>query len=107
MKIFQEREKVITKNISPAGAGIASSASAFAALALAGSKAAGLNLTEPELSRLARRGSGSASRSIPSGYVEWREGKNGAKSLVFLFFECRQWNMCVCVVLCSGSHMNI
>ncbi len=55
----------------PIGAGIASSASAFAALALAGSAAAGLQLSESELSRLARLGSGSASRSVPAGFVEW------------------------------------
>jgi diphosphomevalonate decarboxylase len=48
-----DRAEVMTENNFPAGAGIASSASAFAALALAGSKAAGLNLSEPELSRLA------------------------------------------------------
>src|SRR5512133_1146030 len=51
--------EVMSENNFPAGAGIASSAAAFAALALASSKAAGLNLSEVELSRLARRGSGS------------------------------------------------
>ena len=63
--------RVESSNNFPAGAGIASSASAFAALALAASKAAGLELSEPELSALARRGSGSACRSIPDGFVEW------------------------------------
>ncbi|MEO8356280.1 MAG: hypothetical protein ABI621_10215 [Chloroflexota bacterium] len=63
---INERAEVMTENNFPSGAGIASSASAFAALALAATKAAGLNLSERELSRLARRGSGSASRSIPS-----------------------------------------
>src|SRR5215208_2002233 len=71
---LQERAEVISENNFPSGAGIASSASAFAALALAGSKAAGLSLSEPELSRLARRGSGSAARSIPGGFVEWQAG---------------------------------
>jgi diphosphomevalonate decarboxylase len=59
--------QVSSENNFPTGAGIASSAAAFAALALAGSRAIGLELSEPELSRLARRGSGSASRSIPAG----------------------------------------
>ena len=55
----------------PQGAGIASSAAGFAALAVAAAAAAGLSLTEAELSRLARRGSGSACRSVPGGFVEW------------------------------------
>ncbi|NTW43398.1 MAG: diphosphomevalonate decarboxylase, partial [Anaerolineaceae bacterium] len=41
---IRERAEVMTGNNFPSGAGIASSASAFAALALAGSKAAGLSL---------------------------------------------------------------
>src|SRR5687768_10255692 len=75
MANIHERAEVMSENNFPSGAGIASSASAFAALALAGSKAAGLNLSEPDLSRLARRGSGSASRSIPGGFVEWQAGE--------------------------------
>ncbi len=63
--------EIMSVNDFPTGAGIASSASAFAALALAASNAIGLNLAEVELSRLARQGSGSACRSIPDGFVEW------------------------------------
>jgi len=66
---IQERAEAISENNFPSGAGIASSAAAFAALALAGSKAAGLSLSEPELSRLARRGSGSAARSRMSSLI--------------------------------------
>lgn len=65
------RARVISSNTFPAGAGLASSASAFAALTLAACVAAGLNLTESELSRLARRASGSACRSVPCGFVAW------------------------------------
>lgn len=54
----------------PAESGIASSAAAFAALTLAGASAFGLSLDRRALSRLARRGSGSASRSIFGGFVE-------------------------------------
>src|SRR5512135_556865 len=50
------KAEVVSENNFPSSAGIASSASAFAALTLAASAAAGLNLSEPELSRLARRG---------------------------------------------------
>lgn len=74
MANIRQQAKVISENNFPSGAGIASSASAFAALALAGSRAAGLQLSEAELSRLARRGSGSAARSLPGGFVEWQAG---------------------------------
>lgn len=66
--------RVESRNNFPAGAGIASSASAFAALTVAGSAAAGLALSERELTVLARMGSGSAARSIPAGFVELRLG---------------------------------
>jgi diphosphomevalonate decarboxylase len=67
------RARVESSNNFPSDAGIASSAAAFAALTVAGVAALGLDLNESELSRLARRsGSGSACRSISTGYVEWR-----------------------------------
>ncbi|MCK9505672.1 MAG: diphosphomevalonate decarboxylase, partial [Porticoccaceae bacterium] len=62
---------ITSENNFPIGAGLASSASGFAALALAGTAAIGLTLSERELSALARFGSGSACRSIPGGFVEW------------------------------------
>ena len=66
--------EVRSRNNFPTASGLASSASGFAALAGAASIAAGLRLTPRELSRLARRGSGSASRSIFGGFVEWQAG---------------------------------
>ncbi len=68
---IETRARVESQNSFPTGAGIASSASAFAALSLAATRAAGLELTEREVSMLARQGSGSACRSIPAGFVEW------------------------------------
>jgi diphosphomevalonate decarboxylase len=65
------RAVVRTKNNFPTGVGIASSASGFAALTVASCAALGLDLTEKELSSLARLGSGSACRSIPDGFTEW------------------------------------
>ena len=60
--------RVASRNDFPAGTSLASSASAFAALSLAASLAAGLHLDEATLSRLARLGSGSACRSVPAGF---------------------------------------
>jgi diphosphomevalonate decarboxylase len=68
------RARVTTKNHFPTASGLASSASGFAALAIAASRAAGLALTPRELSILARRGSGSAARSIFGGFVRMYAG---------------------------------
>lgn len=61
-------------NFVPTAAGLASSASAFAALALATSTALQLDLSPQELSTFARRGSGSSTRSLFGGFVEWDMG---------------------------------
>ncbi|MEM5812842.1 MAG: diphosphomevalonate decarboxylase [Candidatus Aenigmatarchaeota archaeon] len=66
--------KIVSKNNFPTAAGLASSASGFAALALACNEALELNLSKKELSILARLGSGSACRSIYGGFVEWKKG---------------------------------
>jgi len=104
MANIHERAEVMSENNFPSGAGIASSASAFAALAVAGSKAAGLSLSEPELSRLARRGSGSASRSIPGGFVEWQAGTGDEDSFAFSIADPNHWNLVDCVAVVSASH---
>lgn len=65
-----QRARVVSENGFPPGVGFASSASGFAALTVAGAAAAGLDLTPSALSRLARLGSGSASRSVPGGFSE-------------------------------------
>lgn len=72
--------RVVSQNRVSTAAGLASSASGFAALAAAGARAAGLDLDDRALSRLARRGSGSASRSIFGGLVVWHAGSDDATS---------------------------
>lgn len=104
MANIYDQAEVITENNFPSGAGIASSASAFAALALAGSKAAGLNLSEAGLSRLARRGSGSASRSIPGGFVEWQVGTTDEDSFAFSIAPADHWKLVDCIAIVSASH---
>lgn len=74
------RARVETENTVPSAAGLASSASGFAALAGAAAAAYGLDLDERGLSRLARQGSGSASRSIISGFAVWHAGEGDASS---------------------------
>jgi diphosphomevalonate decarboxylase len=77
---IDQKARVVTSNNFPTGTGLSSSASGFAALTLAASKAAGLDLSEKELSILARQGSGSACRSIPDGFVEWMDGDTSETS---------------------------
>jgi diphosphomevalonate decarboxylase len=66
--------RVVSRNEFPTASGLASSASGFAALALAATRAAGLQLEPRELSILARRGSGSAARSVFGGFVRMHAG---------------------------------
>jgi len=75
------RVKVESTNDFPTAAGLASSASGFAALALATSSALGLSLPPPELSAEARRSSASAGRSLFGGFVELAAEANAATPL--------------------------
>jgi diphosphomevalonate decarboxylase len=71
-KFFLE---VVAQNTIPTAAGLASSASGFAALTLALNDLLGWKLDRRRLSIIARLGSGSACRSLFEGFVEWRAGK--------------------------------
>ena len=104
MAKINERGRVSSVNNFPAGAGIASSAAAFAALALASSRAAGLTLSEAQLSRLARRGSGSASRSIPSGFVEWMMGSGDEDCVAVSIAPPEYWALADCIAIVNASH---
>jgi diphosphomevalonate decarboxylase len=101
---IKERAGIVSENNFPSGAGIASSASAFAALALASSKAAGLNLSESKLSILARRGSGSAARSIPNGFVEWQMGTSDEDSFAYSIAPREHWALTDCIAIINASH---
>ncbi|MEG0284509.1 MAG: diphosphomevalonate decarboxylase [Vagococcus sp.] len=82
LNLFRTAANIETKclvksyNHVPTAAGLASSASAFSALAGAMNEATGLNLDLKTLSTFARQGSGSATRSIYGGLVEWHMGED-------------------------------
>jgi diphosphomevalonate decarboxylase len=74
-QLTNEPVRVISGGNFPMAAGLASSAAGFAALAVALRAALGLPADAREASRLARRGSGSACRSIEGGFCVWRRGQ--------------------------------
>jgi diphosphomevalonate decarboxylase len=99
--------RVTSQNSFPTGSGIASSASAFAALTLAAATSLGLCLSEQELSQLARIGSGSASRSIPGGFVEWTAGKDHETSFAESIAPPEHWDLVDYVVLINSEHKTV
>jgi diphosphomevalonate decarboxylase len=95
--------RVESINNFPVGAGIASSASGFAALSLAASRSVGLILTEKDLSRLARIGSGSACRSIPGGFVEWQPGHDDSDCFAYSLAPPDYWDVADCIAIVSRT----
>jgi diphosphomevalonate decarboxylase len=92
--------RVATRNTFPSAAGLASSASGFAALTLAAAGALGRHdAPVKELSQLARRsGSGSAARSVLGGYVEWPDpgapgGFDEEPSYAIQLAEAARWDL--------------
>ncbi len=100
---------IITENHVPTAAGFASSASGYAALAAAAAKAIGLTLSEVELSRIARQGSGSASRSIYGGFVEWEKGclADGADSFARQIIDENSWRLSILSVVITSSKKRV
>src|SRR3989344_3339050 len=101
------KAKVVSNHNFPSGTGLSSSASGFAALTLAASKAAGLNLSEKDLSILARQGSGSACRSIPSGFVEWLDGDTSETSYAKQIFPSNYWAIADVVAVVSEGKKEV
>jgi diphosphomevalonate decarboxylase len=95
--------RVVSRGNFPMAAGLASSAAGFAALARAARAAAGLPDDVPRTSRLARSGSGSASRSVQGGFCTWHRGtqSDGEDSYATQDFKESHWpdlRLLACVV---------
>lgn len=101
------KAKVISQNSFPSSTGLSSSSSGFAALTLASCEALGLQLTERELSSLARLGSGSAARSIPDGFVEWQAGNSHTSSYAFSIFPPDYWDIVDIVAIASTAKKEV
>ena len=90
---FDDHFKISSVNHVPTAAGLASSASAFAALAASFASSYNLSLDKKELSKLARLGSGSATRSIYGGFVLWKKGNSHDTSFATVITENPQWDL--------------
>lgn len=99
--------RVESKNNFPMASGIASSASGFAALSVAATQALGMELNETQLSAIARQGSGSASRSILGGFVEWEKGSDDKSSVAHQLHPREHWNLYDIVAVISSAEKKV
>lgn len=99
--------KMISKNKFPTGAGLASSASAFAALATCTNEALNLNLNKKKLSTYARLGSGSAARSIHGGFVYWNKGNSHETSYAEQLCEWNEFDIAAVIAVINRGEKEI
>ena len=101
--------EIHSENAVPTAAGFASSASGFAALAAAASKALGMELDMPALSRLTRQGSGSACRSVYGGFVEWEKGEleDGTDSYAVQVAPENHWDLRIAAVVLTAKEKDV
>lgn len=103
------RARIESHNNFPTAAGLASSASGFAALVLAADAALGLALDRRALSILARRGSGSAARSLFGGFVSMAKGQrdDGEDAFAEPVLEASAWPLTVVVAVTSLARKSV
>ena len=93
----RSRAVVLSEHNFPIAAGLASSASAFAATTVAAAAAANLSLSTQELARLAGASSGSAARSLYGGFVELSNADNSIE--LTSLCETQDWSLQVVVAI--------
>ncbi len=93
----RDRALIVSSSNFPIAAGLASSASAFAATTVAAAAAADLSLGTEELARLAGRASGSAARSLYGGFAELRNVDDGIE--VQALRDLESWPLQVVVAI--------
>lgn len=101
---------IVSENNFPTAAGLASSAAGFAALVVSIAKLYQLPENATELSKIARKGSGSACRSLFGGYVAWEMGTHpdGSDSKAVQIADCDHWpNMKTIIFVVSSEKKDV
>ncbi len=104
-----QRARVVSDNNFPTGAGLASSASGFAALTVAAAKALQLDLSPRQLSQLARQGSASAARSLFGGFVELFRGEqpSGEDCYAEPLMDAAAWPLEVVIAVTDAAEKSV
>lgn len=103
------KAQVQTRNNFPTAAGLASSASGFAALVMAASTALNISPDRRFLSTVARQGSGSAARSLYGGFVLMHTGMqdDGSDAFAEPLLEANQWPLEVVVAITTHEQKSV
>jgi len=97
----QAKLSIVTDNDFPTAAGLASSASGYAALVTALDAALGLKLSAVERSLEARRASASAARSLYGGFVTLSGGADPDSWIARPELDAAAWPLAVVIAICS------
>lgn len=102
-----EKARVVSQNNFPADTGLSSSGSGMAALTCAATAAAGLSLSEKELSILARQASGTACRCVCGGFVEWKDGDTSETSYSETLYPADYWDIRDVIAVVSTQQKSV
>ena len=102
-----QKFRMMSINDFPTQAGLASSASAFAALTLATASALGLKINREQLSTVARLGSGSAARSLHDGFVYFHSANSHEKAFAEQICEPGHCDMNAVIAIVDESEKKV
>jgi phosphomevalonate decarboxylase len=91
--------RMVSQNNFQSNIGLGASASGFAALSVAATKALGLDLSLEQMSRFARRGAGSASRAVTGGFSIWHAGQDDESSFSTQIASSKELDMGIVAAL--------
>ncbi|KAH3664100.1 hypothetical protein OGAPHI_004814 [Ogataea philodendri] len=109
-KLSEMKLHIVSENNFPTAAGLASSAAGFAALISAIARLYELPQSASDLSKIARKGSGSACRSLFGGYVAWEMGElaDGHDSKAVEVAPRSHWpDMKACILVVSDDKKDV
>ncbi|EMR10307.1 diphosphomevalonate decarboxylase [Pneumocystis murina B123] len=109
-RLSEQYLHIVSENNFPTAAGLASSASGYAALIKGIAELYELDQSSEELSCIARQGSGSACRSLMGGFVLWKMGvlKDGSDSFAEQIASKSQWeDLRILIIIVSSSSKKV